>query len=279
MTGSTFTVFRDTESTAIKADQTTLFLDAHDVLVKITHAGLCGTDQHFRHKGIALGHEGAGVVEEIGQEVTIVEIGDRVGHDNYCDNQTCYGFGDTDVGTFANKLPNQLEPEFAAPLMCGGATVWSTLTTYPLKAGDRVGVLGIGGLGHMAIEFASKLGCNVVVLSHSESKKEEALKFGAKEFHVTDDNDVLKTSIKNPIPLAAATGSIYPLSVSFQPSSVPIQQLINNGIRIQGSAVGSRPSIQRMLDFVVLHIYAPLAFEVLSNGKMRYRGVLLAKDS
>jgi D-arabinose 1-dehydrogenase-like Zn-dependent alcohol dehydrogenase len=86
----------------------------------------------------------------------------------------------------AIKLPAGLESEYAAPLMCGGATVWGALTSHHLKPGDRVGIQGIGGLGHMAIQFASALGCDVVVLSSNLSKKDEALSLGAKEFHVTE---------------------------------------------------------------------------------------------
>jgi D-arabinose 1-dehydrogenase-like Zn-dependent alcohol dehydrogenase len=93
------------------------------------------------------------------------------------------------------KLPDGLESLYAAPLMCGGATVWEALTAYDLKAGDRVGIAGIGGLGHMAIQFASALGCDVVVLSSNPTKKDEALSLGAKEFHVTE-NDAPRTPIK-----------------------------------------------------------------------------------
>lgn len=85
------------------------------------------------------------------------------------------------------KLPESLELEYAAPLMCGGATVWSALTSYDLRPGDRVAVQGLGGLGHMAIQFAAALGCDVVVLSSSPEKRDEALAFGAKEFHVLRD--------------------------------------------------------------------------------------------
>jgi D-arabinose 1-dehydrogenase-like Zn-dependent alcohol dehydrogenase len=78
-----------------------------------------------------------------------------------------------------------MESKYAGPLMCGGATVWGALNSYNVKAGDRVGIIGIGGLGHLGIQFASQMGCEVVVFSSTESKKEEAIKFGAKEFHAT----------------------------------------------------------------------------------------------
>lgn len=114
--------------------------------------------------------------------------------DQYCEHREQYGTHGTEIGSFAThavwdesmliKLPDNLEPEYAAPLMCGGATVWSALTSHGLQPGDRVGIEGIGGLGHMAIQFASALGCDVVVFSSNAAKKNEAIGLGAKEFHV-----------------------------------------------------------------------------------------------
>jgi D-arabinose 1-dehydrogenase-like Zn-dependent alcohol dehydrogenase len=81
-------------------------------------------------------------------------------------------------------IPDGYESAEAAPLLCAGSTVWTVLTEYGIKATDRVGVLGIGGLGHLAIKLGAALGCHVVVLSSSESKREEAFEFGAKEYFV-----------------------------------------------------------------------------------------------
>jgi D-arabinose 1-dehydrogenase-like Zn-dependent alcohol dehydrogenase len=86
------------------------------------------------------------------------------------------------------KIPSVLNLKHAAPLMCAGATVWTALTTYGMKPGDRVGVQGIGGLGHLAIQFAAKLGHEVVVLSSSERKKEEAFQMGATDFVIMEDD-------------------------------------------------------------------------------------------
>ena len=80
-------------------------------------------------------------------------------------------------------IPEGLKSEYAAPLMCGGATVWGPLSN--VRPTDRIGVLGVGGLGHLAIQFAAKMGCEVVVFSGTESKRQEAFDFGAKEFHAT----------------------------------------------------------------------------------------------
>lgn len=109
-----------------------------------------------------------------------------------------YGSADLDEGSFGThvvwdadmlaRIPSSLEPKYAAPLMCAGATVWTALTTYGLKPGDRVGVQGIGGLGHLAIQFAAKLGCEVSVLSSSDSKRDEATKLGATNYYVLKDD-------------------------------------------------------------------------------------------
>ena len=80
-------------------------------------------------------------------------------------------------------IPDEVSSEDAAPMMCAGATVWTVLSRHGVKSTNRVGVLGVGGLGHLAIKLAAAMGCQVVVLSGSESKKEEAMSFGAKEFY------------------------------------------------------------------------------------------------
>ena len=85
------------------------------------------------------------------------------------------------------KLPEGLESKYAAPLMCGGAIMWEVLTSNDVRPGDRIGVYGIGGLGHVAILMSGALGCDVVVFSSSESKRHDAMATGAKEFHVTHD--------------------------------------------------------------------------------------------
>lgn len=118
-----------------------------------------------------------------------------VGFDQYCENMKYYGMADKEIGSFGSHVvwdegslhivPEGLKSEYAAPLMCGGATVWGALSMYNVRSTDRVGVLGVGGLGHLAIQFAAKMGCEVVVFSGTDSKREEALGFGASEFYAT----------------------------------------------------------------------------------------------
>jgi D-arabinose 1-dehydrogenase-like Zn-dependent alcohol dehydrogenase len=117
-----------------------------------------------------------------------------------------YGSADTDQGSFAShavwreaflfKIPDSISDADAAPLMCGGATVFNALHQYNTQPTETVGVMGVGGLGHLAIQFAAKMGCHVVVLSGSERKKEEALSLGAHEFIATKDVEEIKPSRK-----------------------------------------------------------------------------------
>jgi D-arabinose 1-dehydrogenase-like Zn-dependent alcohol dehydrogenase len=120
-----------------------------------------------------------------------------VGLQNQCINGTYFGSADWDQGCFGIavawdvsalfKIPDEIASEDAGPLICGGATVWSPLYGAGVRAGDRVGVIGIGGLGHLAIQFASKMGMEVVVFSSSDSKAQKAFDFGASEFHITSE--------------------------------------------------------------------------------------------
>lgn len=117
-----------------------------------------------------------------------------LGWDQYCRNQKQYGFHDQSNGTFSYgaiwdatcvyPIPEGYDSVHAAPLMCAGATVWTVLTEYNVRSTDRVAVMGVGGLGHLAIKIASEMGCHVVVLSSSEAKRQEAMDYGASEYHV-----------------------------------------------------------------------------------------------
>jgi D-arabinose 1-dehydrogenase-like Zn-dependent alcohol dehydrogenase len=114
--------------------------------------------------------------------------------DVYCLNRSEFGSHDHDLGSFGShvvwdaealyKIPDGLDNVYAAPLMCVGATAWGALAFYGVRATDRVGIVGIGGLGHLAIQFAAKMGCEVVVFSSTESKRREALQLGATEYYV-----------------------------------------------------------------------------------------------
>lgn len=146
-----------------------------DVVIDIVASGLCGTDLHYRKaKGMALGHEGVGVVSQVGSGVTFVEVGARVGwgynhlsdlkcdyclsgRDTLCKQRQMYGAADQDQGSLGDKfvineafvhvIPDQLPLRYAGPLQCGGATVYGSIVQADIKPWQRVGVVGIGGLG------------------------------------------------------------------------------------------------------------------------------------
>lgn len=238
------------------------------------------------------------------------------GRETFCPGRVVYGYGDLDQGSFSSHsirreaflftIPSGMKNEDAAPLMCGGATVFNVLDMYNVRPMDRIGVIGVGGLGHLAIQFASKMGCEVAVFSGTESKKAEAMRLGAKEFYATKGRKELK--IEKPIdrllvttsaqpdwnlylPIMASSGVIYPLSVSQDDLKVPYMPLIANGLRIQGSLIAPRAIHNRMLEFAAFHGIKPMiqkfpldvdgiteAMRKLNEGDIRYRGVLVAQD-
>lgn len=225
-----------------------------------------------------------------------------------------YGSSDLDIGSMAShsifrgaflfQIPSAMSNEDAAPLMCGGATVFNILDMYNIRPTDRVAVLGVGELGHLAIQFAAKWGCEVVVFSRTENKKEEALHLGAKEFYATKglseltlsapiDHLLVTTSAQVPwslyLPVMAAGWTIYPITVDQGDLKISYMPLLGNGLRIQGSIVAPRAVHRRMLKFANFHGIKPMiqkykldregietAMADLREGKMRYRGVLYA---
>lgn len=198
-----------------------------------------------------------------------------------------------------------MSKEAASALMCGGATVFNVLDMFNIKPTERVGIIGIGGLGHLAISFAAKWGCEVVVFSATEAKREHAMQLGATEFYSTKvekfegiapiDHLMVTTSQQIPWPLymsiMASPGTIYPLTVSADDLKIPYTPFLFSGLRIQASIVAPRVIYKRMLRFAEFHgIEARLqryrldeagieeAMADLREGRMRYRGVLCASE-
>ncbi|KAJ5322029.1 uncharacterized protein N7506_011159 [Penicillium brevicompactum] len=327
-----FTVFKGSENGKIVERQFQYSNPAeNEVLVRITHSGLCGTDEHYRHANIVLGHEGAGVVEAIGTKVASLNIGDRVGwgyghgscrqckyclrgEELYCDQRKIYGESNADQGSFAQaaiwpedflyKIPDEISSADAAPLMCAGSAVFSPLHKFKVAPTERVGVIGVGGLGHLAIQFAAKMGCQVAVLSGTQSKRDEALALGATEFYNFTDSPpamepldhLLVTSAKQQnweaiFQIMAPGGVIYALTVDMDEMKFPYLPLVMKGLRIQGSLPAARGSQREMLQFAARHRIRPIvmtfplsqngiekAMETLKEGRMRYRGVLIRGD-
>ncbi|MCR3749419.1 NAD(P)-dependent alcohol dehydrogenase [Lentzea californiensis] len=200
---------------------------AHDVLIDIKFAGICHSDIHQVDEGwgqgifpMVPGHEIAGVVVEVGSEVTRHAVGDRVGVGcmvdscRECDNclrgfeQYCTGgntmtynavdrHGDVTYGgyskqivvdeNFVVRIPEGLPLDVAAPLLCAGITVYSPLKHWGVAPGKKVAVVGLGGLGHMGVKIAAALGAEVTVLSQSLRKKDDGLKLGAQDYRATSD--------------------------------------------------------------------------------------------
>jgi len=281
---------------------------------------------------MALGHEGVGTVEQIGEGVKGLKVGDVVGwgyihtscnecdlcmsgHDNYCRKAILYGEGDFDQGAFGShaiwdaawlfKVPAKLAPEHAAPLMCAGAAVFGVIENYNIRPNDRVGVVGLGGVGHIAIQFLAKMGVRPVVFSSSEAKREEAFRLGASEFYVTTGDapldigthlgHLMVTTSTFPdwtpfINVLNSTGVIYPLTVCAAPLILPTMPVVMRGLTIQGSGCASRGVQTKMLDFAAAHGIKPIVerfpmtkegveegMAKLAEGTVRYKAVLVAK--
>jgi uncharacterized zinc-type alcohol dehydrogenase-like protein len=205
----------------------------HDVAFDIKFAGICHSDIHTvkaewgqPNYPVVPGHEIAGVVTEVGSEVTKFKVGDHVGVgcmvgscqncENCKDGKEQYCTGGGMIGTynatdkdgsstqggysqaivtnenFVLRIPDSLPLDKAAPLLCAGVTLWSPLKHWNAGPGKKVAVIGLGGLGHMGVKLAAALGAEVTVLSQSLKKMEDGLRLGAKEYYATSDPDTFK---------------------------------------------------------------------------------------
>ncbi|WP_206503371.1 NAD(P)-dependent alcohol dehydrogenase [Streptomyces chrestomyceticus] len=210
-------------------------LGAHDIVIDIKFAGICHSDIHTvraewgdgGHFPIVPGHEIAGVVSEVGSEVTRYAVGDRVGVGCFvdscreCENclaglqQYCTGelgqvgtynsVGRDGVATqggysthlvvdenYALSIPDSLPLDAAAPLLCAGITLYSPLAHWKAGPGKKVAVVGLGGLGHMGVKIAHAMGAEVTVLSQSLRKQEDGLRLGADHYYATSDPETFK---------------------------------------------------------------------------------------
>lgn len=276
-------------------------LGAHEIDVKVTHCGICHSDIHLIDNdwGVSAyplvpGHEIVGVVANLGVEVKNLKLGDRVGigwqcgaclvcdiclhgNENYCPNRqaTCIkhhgGFADmvrTDA-RFAFLIPQNLSSETAAPLLCGGTTVYSPLKRFDVRPEHRVGVVGIGGLGHLAIRFAKAFGCEVTAFSNSPSKEAEARSFGAAAFITSTDPNAMRGA-KNSLNFIISTpfadldwaayvdclkidGTLLFVGVPPSPVAIHVGLLMGGRKRIASSSIGSREDIADMLAFAARH--------------------------
>jgi uncharacterized zinc-type alcohol dehydrogenase-like protein len=307
-------------------------LGAEEVEVAVEHCGLCHSDVSvFNNEwGISqypaiLGHEVVGHVTALGSNTKGLKVGQRVGvgwylgscmHCHQCmsgNHHLCPQVQATIIGhrggfathirshwAWTIPLPETLNFAEAGPLLCGGITVFSPLAMYA-KPTDRVGIIGIGGLGHMAVKFAAVYGCDVTAFTSSESKFDEAQGFGANHAVSTKDSaaitklggsfDLLISTVNVKLDWDAMIGTLAPngrlhvVGAVVEPIPVSAFALILQQRSVSGSPTGSPVGIATMLDFAARHNITPQnehfpmsnineAFARLESGKARYRIVL-----
>jgi uncharacterized zinc-type alcohol dehydrogenase-like protein len=304
-----------------------------EVEVAVEHCGLCHSDLSLLNNDwgrsqypLVPGHEVIGRVVAAGEQAKGVKVGDHVGvgwtagscmHCTYClsgNQHLCRSAQRTIIGHaggFADRvrahwawtipLPAELDTSTAGPLLCGGITVFNPFVLHSISPTARVGVIGIGGLGHLALKFANAWGCEVTAFTSSESKFDEAKAMGA--HHVASSRDVksikalalsldfLLVTANVPLEWGALIATLKPkgrmhfVGVVLEPIPLHAHDLIGGEREISGSPTGSPVAIARMLDFAVRHKIAPTverfpmsqineALARLDSGKARYRIIL-----
>ena len=308
-------------------------LKADDVEIEVESCGLCHSDLSLvddewgvTQFPIVPGHEVIGRIVETGPAVTHLKTGDRVGvgwFSRSCltctpcmsgDHNMCPSVEQIAVGrpggfgervrvqaSWANRLPDSLDPKKAGPLFCGGITVFNPLVQFGVRPTDKVGVIGIGGLGHLALQFLRAWGCEVTAFTSTGAKADEARRFGAHRVVDSRDKDALKAEAGRydfilstvAVPLEwgryfaalAPRGRLHTVGAVSEPIEVQAFSLIGGQKSLSGSPLGSPATIRQMLDFCERHDIAPQietmpmsrideAFQRLRDGKPRYRIVL-----
>lgn len=311
-------------------------LSREDVEIRVTHNGLCHTDLHMRDNDwnvsqfpLVPGHEVVGEVTAIGSMVKTLKVGDRVGVGwirNACrvcdhclrgeENICRRGYTGLIVGNhggfadrlrvpadFTYKIPDALDSASAAPLLCAGITVYTPLRTHIAYPGMKVGVIGIGGLGHLALKFARAMGAEVTAFSSSSSKEAEAMAFGAHHFQcwgATNEMQALAgrfdlilctvsgvTDWDAAFELLANNGKLCFVGLPVSSLNVPLLPLSFGQKSVVGSVVGGRRFMQEMLEFAAIHQIKPMveimhlsqvneAMKKLAANQVRYRIVLVS---
>jgi uncharacterized zinc-type alcohol dehydrogenase-like protein len=284
------------------------------------------------------GHEIAGIVTQVGPGVTKFKVGDRIGVGVFIDScrnckackaglqQYCsegmtgtYNGYERDGKTIAQggysnkfvvdqdyavKIPDNLDLSGVAPLLCAGITLYSPLKNWGAGKGKKVGVMGLGGLGHMGVKFAAALGAEVTVFSHSANKEGDAKAMGAHHFIVTKDENwkatapkdfdlILNTisaeiNIEDYLQLLTLDGTLVVIGLPGKPYSVNVPTLLGQRRSLAGSMIGGIPQTQEMLDFcgehnilsdveVIEPSYINEAYERTVKSDVKYRFVIDAK--
>ncbi|KAL7423056.1 hypothetical protein Q5752_002355 [Cryptotrichosporon argae] len=316
-----------------------------DVTLDIECCGVCGSDVHTITGGwgelasdfCVPGHEIVGTVTHVGDNVKEFKVGQRVGvgaqvyaclkckrcesdNENYCSQQVdtynapypdgvvAQGGYSTTIRAherFVFAIPDALKSEDAAPLLCAGLTVYSPLKRNNVGPGSVVGIVGIGGLGHLAIQFAKALGAHVVVFSHSPNKKDDSLKLGADEFVSTGEKGfadahadkldfILSAADAASIPLselfstlkigakivsvglpdAHTTWDLHPMAMASNASSIGTTHI---GSKVEANEmlkIAAEKGVKPVIDAILPMSQAGKAIEGVKSNKVRYRYVL-----
>lgn len=311
-------------------------LQAHQVEVQVEYCGLCHSDLSIIQNDwgssvypVVAGHEVIGTITQLGSEAKGLKIGQRVGIGwtaescQHCDPcidgrlvQCTGGKISTIVGHaggFADKvraawqwaipLPDDLAPESAGPLLCGGITVFDPLLQHQIQAVHHVGVIGIGGLGHIALKLLKAWGCEITAFTTSADKTEELKAMGAD--HVVNSRDPQQLKAQHGkfdlllctvnvslhwqsyIQTLNANGTLHMLGLPLEPMPISAGALISGAKAVKGSATGSPAALRQLLKFAARQKIAPqveifpmsqinAAIERLHSGQARYRIVLKA---
>ena len=305
-----------------------------EVLVRVHACGVCHSDVFARdgYPGVSWpvipGHEIAGEIAELGEHVQDWEVGQRVGvgwfggncgHCEWCRRGQlidCVNMGIPGVtmdGGYADyvvvrasalaAMPDGLTPEEAGPLLCAGITTFNALRTSEVRPGDRVAILGVGGLGHLAVQFARQLGFETIAVARGTEKRDLALKLGAHHYIDSTDGDpseklqalggvdLILSTITNADAMAALFGGLRPsgklliVGASMDPLPLPAAALIGGDKVIEGHASGTSIDSEDTLRFSELFEVRPMietlpleqaaeAFNKMFSGEARFRMVL-----
>jgi uncharacterized zinc-type alcohol dehydrogenase-like protein len=308
-------------------------LGAEQVEIHVSHCGICHSDLSMIDNEwgqtaypLVPGHEVVGTVVAAGDQVKNVRVGDRVGLGWFAgsclacpqclagDHNLCAHAEQTIVrrhGGFADRvrchwawaipLPAALATDSSGPLFCGGITVFNPIVQCGVKPTDRVGVIGIGGLGHLALQFLNKWGCEVFAFTSSDAKREEAFKLGAHRVVNSRDRaqlqqiagslDFILSTVNVPLDWSAFLGALAPkgrlhlVGAVLEPLRIAAFTLIGAQKSVSGSPLGSPATTATMLAFCARHGIRPQiekfpmsraneALDHLRAGRARYRIVL-----
>jgi uncharacterized zinc-type alcohol dehydrogenase-like protein len=316
-------------------------LRGDDVEIDIKYCGICHSDVHQARDEwggsifpMVPGHEIAGVVTAVGPDVERFSVGERVGvgcmvdscgeceycvagEEQFCvkgnvqtyngreyDGTPTYGGYSKQIvvkDRFVVHIPESLELQDAAPLLCAGITTYGPLKHWKVGKGSKVAVVGMGGLGHVGVQIAAAMGAEVTVLSQTLSKKEDGLRFGAKEYYATSDRDTFKKlassfdlilntvsanfDINAYLRLLRVDGTLVTVGAPPAPDKVHAFALIGGRRSLAGSAIGGLPDTQEMLDFCAEHGVKPAieliggdavgeAYDRVVKSDVRYRFVI-----